>query len=936
MKKIKYLIISVVALVGFGVYWYLKPAKIDPLIGFTSFNAGQVSPLLDARNDFPKYNTACRTLENMFVTVQGPAMRRPGTKMITEVKDSNYPVRLIPFESTTGDTYIIEAGNRYMRFYTTGARIMDDSDPCSQYEISTPFTTADLNNLQCAQGDNQMYIVDGNHVPQILTRFSGSNWSCSDVTLLTGPFLPENDTTITITPSGYDGNNVVLHGVYSASNNSSYAHFAFDGVVTNNDGWHTSNTNVWIEVNIPVAKTVTRVRIQPFYSTLWPAQNVRHCKIEASADDSTWVKLPVNTYVNNCKAYEVNEIEISQIGNFTDWAEVVLTNSTPYKFYRIYCYDGWNVQGAVALNEIQMFEGITTLTASSNIFDTNIVGSIWQISQSRGDQTIIKGSLDSDTCDVCTPYFTGGYSFTTSGTWKATVILQRSTDDGATWNNALSPLNSVNYNNPTETEMSGAIYRVSMSDRTSGTCNYTFIISDQYNHGVVKITSVTSPTEANVMILTPLWDTSSTTHWREGYWSDYRGWPQCIEFHQQRLVFAASKMYPQTIWFGKANPDDYLNFTEGILDTDSFIVAFQGHNIIRWLLSQDLLFIGTSESMGKYGDTGKSITPTSPSYREQSKAGSAPIKAVLAGDGILYIERGNRKVREIAYNLAYDKYLAPDLTVLSDNITLSGVRDIAFQVRPQPTLWCVLNDGNMATLTYYKDQEIIGWSKQITQGSFESVTRIPSNTEDEVWVEVLRGSHRYIEQFQPIDWGTDQNNCWFVDSGLSYSGVSKHSFTGLNHLASKRVSVYADGNALSDANVTSGGVLTTDVNGSNVVAGLSYTSKLETMPIVIGSPMGTSAAMNSKIVKVDFDLLNSGYCRVKMSSGGMKVLDLSDPYHLTGRQNLCTSTVSFNRPNISWDYIGGNCGHKSTIYVESDRPQPLCIRGIYPFIEVSP
>lgn len=55
-----------------------------------SFNGGQVSPLLEARVDFPKYRSSSRTIENMLVTVQGPVERRPGTKFISDVFTSGH------------------------------------------------------------------------------------------------------------------------------------------------------------------------------------------------------------------------------------------------------------------------------------------------------------------------------------------------------------------------------------------------------------------------------------------------------------------------------------------------------------------------------------------------------------------------------------------------------------------------------------------------------------------------------------------------------------------------------------------------------------------------------------------------------------------------------------------------------------------------------
>ncbi len=900
-----------------------------------NFNTGAVSPKMEARTDFPRYTSSCRTLENFLVSAQGPIERRPGTKYICAVKDSNYAPRLLSFEHSTNDAYPVEAGNLYMRFYRNGAQIL--ADDVNAYEIETPFTTGDLNNIQYTQNGNTMYIVDGNHPLQVLNRYDHNNWSCSDASITTGPFLPENKTTITITPSGYDNNNVtqVVGSVYSASIDTAKAAFAFDGIISNSDGWFTSNGNIanqWIEVNLPSAKTVTKIKIQPCYNASYPTHNVRRCKIEASADDSTWVKLPVISWSGRCKAYDTNEIEIEQIANLTDWAEVIVSNSTGYQFYRVYLYDNWGDDVFLSLNEIEMYEGVTTLVASSDIFDGNHVGSIWEISQKRENSTV-DGRLDADGNSDPTPFFKGGYGFTTSGTWIATVTLERSTD-GVTWEAALVPLarTAVNtgphFNNPAETEEEGAYYRVSMEDYTSGHCDWHFMIQDKYNHGVVKVISFTDANEVNAMVLTALEDSSATTKWREGYWSDYRGWPKTIEFHQQRLVLGGSRSYPQTIWFGKQDATDHLNFSEGTLDTDAFSPALQGYNPIKWLLSQDFVFIGTSGSVGKYGDEGKPITHTSPSYREQTQIGSADIRAVVAGDSQIYIERNNKKVRGFNYVLQYDKYDSPDFTVFSEDVTESGIKEIAVQARPDTVLWCILNDGNMATLTYLRDQEVMGWSKQITNGKFESIARIPGVSEDEIWVSTARtinsSTKRYIEQFQPRDWGSDNNNCWFVDCGGSYNGVDINTVTNMSYLEGKIVSVYAEGNDLTDKTVSSGSISLGSQYG-NLVAGLPYTSKMETLPITAETQNGSIATYYKQITFINFDFLKSGYLQFSNGSDANVVTyDLLGKYH-----GLKTSTNEYEKYNFP-----GNPKVKQTVYVQTDRPLPLCIRALIPVLGV--
>ena len=147
-------------------------------VPITNFNTGQVSPLLEARGDFAKYNSASRTLENFLVTVQGPVLKRPGTKYIATAKTGS--VRLLPFEYSTDDAYIIETGNLYMRFYrrdddpesaTFGesGQILDSGDPV---EIVTTFSTSELFSIQYALTDNEMYLVTGTDAPQILSRTS--------------------------------------------------------------------------------------------------------------------------------------------------------------------------------------------------------------------------------------------------------------------------------------------------------------------------------------------------------------------------------------------------------------------------------------------------------------------------------------------------------------------------------------------------------------------------------------------------------------------------------------------------------------------------------------------------------------------------------------------------------------------------------------------
>lgn len=743
-----------------------------------SFNTGQISPSMEARADFgaqagtfhSKYSSACRTLENMFALSQGPAIRRPGMKYIATVKTGS--PKLLSFDYATDDTYAIETGNLYMRFCRTvdgvSGQILDSND--DPYEIVTPFLEADLFDIQTAQVDNIMYLVDGTNPPQRLTRSGHTSWAIIDAPIETGPFQAENITTTTITPSG----------------------------------------------------TLT-------------------------------------------------------------------------------------VDGAV------------TLTASASIFQSGHAGSLWEINQKRGT-SLLSGDLSADGNSTDTSSFSGGYSFTTSGTWDATVTLERSTDDGSTWDAALSSLNSTNFDNPAESEADAVLHRVTMSDYVSGTCTYTHTITDTLQHGIVDVTAYTSGKVVTGTVLAALANTNATTRWREGYWSDYRGWPKTVEIHHQRLIFGGSDTFTQTLWFGKSDSDDYENFAEGTLDTSSFTVALEGQNPITWLLGEDYLFMGTSGSCGRYGTSGEAHTPTSPSYREQTRNGAKNIKAIIAGNAILYIERGARKVREFGYSLQSDKYVSTDLTQLAEDITEGGIVDAAFQARPEPVLWCVL-DGDIATLVYQKEQMVVAWSLQNTDGDFESVAIIPSEDEDEVWVIVNRDNGRYIELFQPRDWGSDNDDAWFCDSGISYSGTATTSFTGAGHLANKSVVVYADGIIQPNVTVSATGTFTLGLAAANVIVGLAYTSKLETTPLITSQE---DMFFSKKIDFLDLDFYKTGTCSYGNRPGiNLTKINFFSEAGVTASVDLYTSVLS--PKNVRWPYGPTT---KQTVYLETSEPAPMMIRAI--------
>ena len=142
-----------------------------------SFAGGEVSPSVAARVDLSKRAVAVERAENFFVRVTGGMESRPGLQFIAEAKTTG-TTRIIPFEFNTEQTYIIELGDQYMRFYTYGGQILSGGSP---YEIATPYVAADLFTLEFAQSGDVMTIVHPNYAPRELVRITNTNWTLTEI-----------------------------------------------------------------------------------------------------------------------------------------------------------------------------------------------------------------------------------------------------------------------------------------------------------------------------------------------------------------------------------------------------------------------------------------------------------------------------------------------------------------------------------------------------------------------------------------------------------------------------------------------------------------------------------------------------------------------------------------------------------------------------------
>ena len=267
----------------------------------------------------------------------------------------------------------------------------------------------------------------------------------------------------------------------------------------------------------------------------------------------------------------------------------------------------------------------------------------------------------------------------------------------------------------------------------------------------------------------------------------YQNKPSCVAFYQQRRVFAASAAKPSTFWMSR--PGQFNNFDvsypsqsdDAIAGT---VVAGEINRIVSMTpMNTGIVALTAAAAFLISGDGKQSpVTPSTVNARTQTFAGASPLQPLRVSDFLVYQTAQKTAVRDLAYDFFTDIYKGTDLSVLSPHL-FQG-RDIvqwAWAMEPFKTVQAVRDDGILLTLTYLRDQEVIGWTRSDTNGQFVSVSSIPEPNESAVYVVTRRYvfgmGYRYMtERFAPRDFGanapmnipSDPELAWCVDAGARY------------------------------------------------------------------------------------------------------------------------------------------------------------------------
>ena len=741
-------------------------------VQLTNFTGGELSPRLDGRNDLAKYSSGCKTLQNMVVYPHGSSARRPGTSFVAEVKTSSAKTRLIPFEFSTTQTYILEFGNQYIRFYKDSGAILEANKTITGITKANPgVVTSTAHGF--SNGDT--VVISG---VVGMTQVNGKRFKVANVA------------TNTFELQDIDGNNV---------NTSSYTAYSSGGIAN---------------------------RVYTLTTTYLTA-DLFQIKYAQSAD-----------VMYLCHPdYSVKKL--SRTGH-TSWT----------------------------ITEVDFTDG---------------------------------------------PYLDDNITTTTLGMSTHTVGTGRTL--------TASAVTGINNNTGFQSTDVGRLFT--------------------FRDGYGEITAITSTTVATVTVIKDMGSSTSTTSWALGAFSDTTGYPSCVSFYEQRLVFAGTEAQPQTLYFSKSG--DYENMHENrggtIADDDAIIytIASNQVNAIRFLSATRTLIVGTvgGEFSVSGGGTDDPITPTNILIKKQSNHGCANTDAIPVGNVTLFLQRAKRKIRELAYNFDVDGYVAPDMTILAEHISETGFNEMSYQQEPNQIIWAVREDGQLAGLTYQREQQVVAWHRHIFGGSFstgnavcESVATIPTNDKEyQTWVIIKRTingvTRRYVEYINQFDFTeTDNTTFNFLDSQLAYSGSATTTITGLDHLEGQTVSVLANGSTHPDRTV-SGGSITLARSSTKVKVGLPYTSILQTMRIDAGSQNGTSQAKTKRIYNITVRLYESIGVEVGPNLSNMETI----PFRSSAQLMDTAIPVYTGDKEVEFR---GNYETDGYIYVRQTQPLPLTVLSLYP------
>jgi len=855
-----------------------------------SFNAGGFNPRIQSRYGIAQYDNGCKTLTNFVALPHGPVTRRPGTEYVAAVKTAKKYTRLVEFEFSQDDAYVLEFGHEYIRFYRNGGQVQ-----------TVPAATKLL--LHCDGANNATTITDDGNTTHTVTATGDAKLKTSQKKFGSASCY-------------FDGTGDYLSVPDHADWNFGAAEFTID---------------FWVRFDDVAAD-------QGIFQQWEDASNYVSCFWDYSADtlEFKYAGAGAGGAVALSGAWEPAAntwYHIAAVRGWgadtDDWALCVNGASIDTDTDT----DAWD--DLAAAFEIGMAEGDTVLLRGY-IDEFRVVkgSAMWEANFAPPTKQYPAGDDSGTVYEVATTYIEEhlpNLRFAQSAdvmyiVHEDYVVRTLTRTAHATW--AIANVTFV----PAPAEWSANDYPRTVGfyeDRLcfGGTPDQpdTVWLSDTGDY--VAFTRSATITGAKIAFVNS--DPDTITDEDDGFvaagfqaGADITVSGSALNDGTYTIASVAigeitliakdelsveAKGESVTIQGGTAADDESINFT----------LLSRKVNDIQWLSSGRKLLLGTGgdEWWASGPSDAEPITPSNKIAKRDSAWGSSRVEPVNVGDVVFFVQQGGKTVRELVYDYQSDSYVGSDLSILAEHLTRDySITEIAYQHHPYQILWCIRSDGSMIAMSYMKEHEVVAWHLHTTgDGEFESVAVIPGDPEDEVWVVVNRTVNsavvRYVERMKPFSYGTSLSDAFYVDAGLTYDGAAATTISGLSHLEGEAVDVLADGAVVTGKTVSSGAITLTTA-ASKVHIGLAYTPEFETLDVVSSDDEGPLQGTVKRITNV--------YLRLISSMGGVfgPSSSVTDP--ITYRVTTAPFTGWLKDLEFNEDF-----DNTSTVYIQCDEPLPF-------------
>ena len=406
-----------------------------------------------------------------------------------------------------------------------------------------------------------------------------------------------------------------------------------------------------------------------------------------------------------------------------------------------------------------------------------------------------------------------------------------------------------NYNTITWTNASGAI-RYNVYKNLNGVYGYIGQSSD----------GATGLKDDNITA-----DMSKTIPETEDPFVAAGNYPTAVGYFKGRRWFAATDNKPQNLWGTRSGTEKNMTYSIPTQDDDRIAVrltARQANRIRHIVPLGDLLLLTSGEEWLITSQNSDAITPTSIDYKTQGYIGASNVQPIVTSRSVLYAQDRGARIREMLYRWESQGYDTNDISVMAPHLFEGhSIKCLTYMRAPFTVAWAVREDGTLLGCTYMPEHQVVGWHHHTTpDAEIESACVIPEGDEDVLYLIVKRtlgtGVVRQVERMHTRQFSTIAD-CFFIDSGLTYSGSAATTISGLWHLEGETVGGLADG-AVFKNKVVTGGAITLDDAASAVHVGLLYDASLKTLPFTSEAAQAFSQGTKKNV--------NRAHLRVKDSS----------------------------------------------------------------------